>query len=381
MRTEKKKYIIHLPRWYPDKKNPQNGIFVRKHILSVKSYGNIVLYASPTNNKSLLESKMDVARQGNTTHFIYYYRSANKLTNIIRYAVGIIHCYRLAVKVYGPPSIIHAHILLRTYVLAFLMSRLLKIPYIISEHWSGYHYGVFEKKSLLYKGLTRLCFKNASAVTVVSQRLKDDIRKQRLAEPNKIEVIPNVVELPTLRKKKKKESIKMLTIADLRDDIKNISSIINVFSALNFPMAEYHIIGDGKDAQNLKKLANEKGVLDKTVFFHGEFSNEKVLSTLHEYDFLVVNSLYETFGLVVPEALAAGLPVICTKNGCPESVQTEKNGIFINAESEKELEMAIRTMLGTFKKYNTAEIRGQLTAEFGFDIIGNKFETIYKKIG
>ncbi len=48
-------------------------------------------------------------------------------------------------------------------------------------------------------------------------------------------------------------------------------------------------------------------------------------------------SEYETFGVVLVEALALGKPVIATKCGGPESIVTPEVGYLISKNSEKEM--------------------------------------------
>lgn len=69
--------------------------------------------------------------------------------------------------------------------------------------------------------------------------------------------------------------------------------------------AELHIVGDGPERKALENVATGKSV----AFYGAEFGNRKI-SLLHSFDCLVLYSWYESWGLVVNEALASGIPVI-----------------------------------------------------------------------
>lgn len=68
---------------------------------------------------------------------------------------------------------------------------------------------------------------------------------------------------------------------------------------------ELHIIGDGEERDRIKSLA-----LNKRIVFHGKVYGEKKIELLHSVDCLVLYSYYESWGLVINEALASGIPVI-----------------------------------------------------------------------
>lgn len=89
---------------------------------------------------------------------------------------------------------------------------------------------------------------------------------------------------------------------------------------------ELHIAGDGKDMQRLKARCEERGV---PAVFHG-FVKQKDLARLYgTVDCLVLPSdARETWGLVVNEAMAAGLPVVVSDAaGCVEDlVMDGENG-------------------------------------------------------
>jgi glycogen(starch) synthase len=83
------------------------------------------------------------------------------------------------------------------------------------------------------------------------------------------------------------------------------------------PALTLTLVGDGELRPQLEKRAAELGVAE-AVTFAGAVSPARALRMMHRHDLLVHPSRYETFGVVVVEAVAAGLPVIVTRCGGPE---------------------------------------------------------------
>ena len=104
-------------------------------------------------------------------------------------------------------------------------------------------------------------------------------------------------------------------------------------------------VGDGAELNALKALSSVRG-LDH-VHFLG-FKNQSELPTLYAMaDIFVLPSYAETWGLVVNEAMACGLPVIASKNvGCvPDLIDEGVTGYSFGAGNVAELSMRILSCL------------------------------------
>jgi glycogen(starch) synthase len=74
------------------------------------------------------------------------------------------------------------------------------------------------------------------------------------------------------------------------------------------------IAGKGSYLDDLQDLARRLGVADR-VRFAGFVPDDELVGLLHRADVAVVPSLYEPFGIVALEALAAGTPVVASATG------------------------------------------------------------------
>ncbi|MDO9582611.1 MAG: glycosyltransferase [Desulfomicrobium sp.] len=101
------------------------------------------------------------------------------------------------------------------------------------------------------------------------------------------------------------------------------------------PEVKFTIVGDGPLADRVRQA--------RAVSFRGWLSSHDVRQTMGKSAYLVVPSLwYETFGLVVVEAYACGLPVIASRHGAlAEIVEDGVTGILFDPGSVAALAEAL----------------------------------------
>ena len=382
MQQSEQKKIFHLPRWYPHELDPQQGVFIEKHIKASSGwFDHSVLFAY--SKKGVKEPKTELTNQNNVlTVKLRYPKSSNIFRNLYRYIKNFRLGFKLLVKEKGKPDLIHVHVLLRTGLLGWFYAKRLGIPYVVTEHWSGYLTGAFEQKPFLYRKASLFVLKHAAKITVVSSAIKTEMTLKGIPE-EKIEIIPNVVECSPKETTKpaKDKKIIMLSVADLVDDIKKISDVIKVLAEIKkAPPFEYRIIGDGPDRKKLETLAESKGLLNTKVFFLGRKTNHEVLDYLQKCSFLIMNSATETFSVVTAEALLSGKPVVATRCGGPEQFVNLSNGILINPGHPEELKKAIEKMMVTFKDYDPERLKNSVADRFSTSKIGLQFKKIYDKV-
>lgn len=97
-----------------------------------------------------------------------------------------------------------------------------------------------------------------------------------------------------------------------------------------YPIAELHVAGDAAMA-GLLKAGNQ-------VHIHGKLAHDQLSKLLPQMDCLVLPSRLESFGMVVVEALAAGVPVIVSDHaGSSEAIRADENGWVVPAGDEDAL--------------------------------------------
>lgn len=106
------------------------------------------------------------------------------------------------------------------------------------------------------------------------------------------------------------------------------------------------LVGEGPDEQKLKALVKELAV--QQVVFAGAIDYNAIPSYYASADVFVMPTLEDNWSLVVPEAMACGLPVLCSKyNGCyPELIDEGGNGWVFDPLDEGDGHRAMKKFLG-----------------------------------
>ncbi|MEM2338894.1 MAG: glycosyltransferase, partial [Nitrososphaerales archaeon] len=228
---------------------------------------------------------------------------------------------------FGRPDIIHAHSALWGGEIALYISKVLKIPYVITEHSSIYARDLVKSWQEPY---LRRIFENASLVIGVSSRLLEDISKY--FNHKNFDSVLNVVDtdyftLPTV--KRKKDPFKFLSIA-LLSPKKGMDILIRAFyeAFRDVDDVVLEIGGDGPSRPILESLVKELKMEEKIKFL-GMLDRYQVRENMWRANVFVLPSYYETFGVVLIEAMATGLPVIATRCGGPEDFVNPKEGSFV----------------------------------------------------
>lgn len=161
----------------------------------------------------------------------------------------------------------------------------------------------------------------ADHIISVSKKTLDDIPFKQLFK-SKTHVIYNG--LPTLefldratareRLGIREDEPQIVTVAEL-SGTKNHAYLLRALSAYSKPF-HYHVIGEGREENNLRKLVHEYS-LDGKVSFHGHVVD--AYKYLKAFDLFILPSKTEALAYVVQEACQAGIPVIASRvGGLPE---------------------------------------------------------------
>lgn len=117
---------------------------------------------------------------------------------------------------------------------------------------------------------------------------------------------------------------------------KNLSFLLRGVAELKRrigPCFRVMVIGNGSEAETLRRQAVELGI-EEDVVFTGAVPNTEVRHYLHAADAFLFASKSETQGIVLLEAMAAGCPVVAVKaSGVVDVVRSGENG-FMTGESE-----------------------------------------------
>lgn len=125
-------------------------------------------------------------------------------------------------------------------------------------------------------------------------------------------------------------------------------SICREYENVRFLLAGNHTIPlkNNKTAKELFQSSYTE--LDNKVKFLGEVNEETKNQLLQECDIFVVPSRYESFGLVLLEAMQLGKPIVGTRvGGMKEIINNDNIGLLVEPENAEELVNALTTLINS----------------------------------
>ena len=375
--------ILKITSWYPSKVSPLLGVFVQDQAKALAKLGmdvgvlyvdmdlrNTIKKINHHRNGILFEEEcgVNVFR----SHGLFppkIYKSI--FLKWISFFDSLFEEYE---KRFGLPDILHAHNYQAGYAAMFLSSKY-NIPYVITEHSSifltrgieGWRKEIFEES-----------FRKTSKIISVSQGLKNSLSKYYSKE---ITVIPNLIdtELFSIKHEKTNDKIQLISVGDLIP-IKGFDFLIKAFSHIKSPIKkklQLTIIGNGSEKKKLKNLILSLGE-QKNIFLLGEVSRTDVAAKMRDSDMYILSSLKETFGVVVIEAMAVGLPILSTKCVGPENIIPEFAGFFITPGNESALTEGIEKMYTIYHKKSPDKIRNYVLENFDEKVIAKRLVETYQ---
>lgn len=222
-------------------------------------------------------------------------------------------------------DLLHANFAMPDGIATGLLARKLDIPYIITEH-QGSLKDLLAKKAL--RQLFLNAYREAYKVITVSERIRKTILEADPALSN-VKVIPNGIDIKLFQPiTSAPKSIHRLIYIGNLVETKGVHILLKAIQLLADPDIRLSIVGEGAYSAKLKRLCLEYG-LERQVIFLGEKTPEEVAQLLADHDALVHPSFIESFGIVVLEALAVGIPVLATYNGGSEYILKPEHGVLV----------------------------------------------------
>lgn len=377
--------ILFLASWYPNKLDTQNGNFIQQHARAVSKVCNVfVLHAvSRIQEKDfLIENNFNE----NVLEVVVYYKRRKsfvfnlaKKKNIQKQAYQ--RGYKEIVKQVEQIDLVHLNVIFTAGLFALYLKRKYKIPFVITEHWTGFLKTNPLKINYLEEYYIKKIARNASYICPVSDDLKNAIVDFGIK--GKFKVIPNVVntQLFFLKAKNATSRIKILHVSSLKNEHKNIFGILNVLKHTSENRDDFMltIIGDGDINPILNYI--KKINLDK------EFVQVKdkqplaiIAKEMQDHDFFLLFSNYENLPCVIAESLVCGLPVLSSNVGGISEMINDKNGVLVEPLNEEQLRVKLDYMLNSFHLFNRKIIATEAAEKYNYEAVSQQFLNIYKKV-
>jgi glycosyltransferase involved in cell wall biosynthesis len=226
--------------------------------------------------------------------------------------------------------------------------RALGIPVILHLHAAQLHH-FYQRLPSILKALTRWVFSIANCCLVLGTASRQFVSETLKVPSQKIQIITNGVPEPTLPRRQPslgKDTIQQILFVGNLSARKGVSDLLEALALPGFDTLRVKVtLAGGGDLAAYQAQARRLG-LEEWVHFSGWSNQAQVAQLMAHADVLVLPSYDEGLPLVILEALANGVAVVCTPVGEIPSVLTDnENASFVQAGDLKGIAAALQKVL------------------------------------
>lgn len=389
--SKDRKYILWLPSWYPTDLTPYDGDFIQRHARSVSRFIPVQVFhvIRDRERKWTRSVRMVEKVQGGLTETILYYASPrfpvpflDKLFSQWKFMWLYRRTLRKLFQEKGFPDLVHLHVVYKAGLIARWINKRWGIPFVLTEQWTLH---LPEAKPNLFdipyaeQHLISRIMDHTELVLPVSKYLGKAMKQHW---PHiRFEVVPNVVDHSIFKpaeKKGKEEILKLVHISTLSYQ-KDPESLFAALSKLKQKGVAFRLDLFGPDSEQVHRLILENRLEDQ-VLFHGEKPQPVLAATLAQADALILYSRYETFGCVIIEAHACGIPVVVPDTPLMQEIVTPGlNGILVKPHDPSALAEALEKLAKKEMAFNPEMIR-ESSLKYGMEKVGKQYVAIYAQL-
>ena len=292
----------------------------------------------------------------------------------------------------GGFDIVHTHSS-KAGILGRLAAWLARVPVIVhTVHGWGFHDQMWAPQRWLFIRLERWAASISDKLIVVSDVTKDKGLREKIGTPEQFVTIYSGVEptesnCPAFDPAKKRRELGIppdspligtvgrLSPQKAPDDL--LAAARKVIHAI--PEAKFLIVGDGPLRKQVEQSIRAMGFCE-SILLTGIRDDVPELMTL--FDVFVLASRWEGLPRVIPQAMAAGKPVVCTNvDGNSEAVTDGVNGFVVPPRDPEALCNAILTLLRNPSLIKTMGFEGRRRAAiFGASVMVEAIEALYQTL-
>lgn len=265
--------------------------------------------------------------------------------------------------------LVHTHHRMAAFYIRLLQMRHPKLIHVYTAH------NVFKDKLPLYK----FALGKAHAIAVgeaVNENLKADVGiKETAVIYNGVlmkesqDMVAEIAQTP---------GVKIGCIARLSEQ-KGLPYLIQAMSLVTNPSVSLFIVGDGELKNDLINQTKELDLEDR-IHFLGYRSD--VVECINSFDFCVLPSVFEGFGLVAIEAFMNSKTLVATDIPGLNEVVTNKNGILVPAKDPAALASAIDklAMDATLRQELASQAKKDYENKFSYPLFLENYRELYREL-
>ena len=274
----------------------------------------------------------------------------------------------------------HAHLPQAELLLASTKN----VPVVISRHFGGQFYP--KAPRLISLALSRLATRRAVQIVAISNFVLEYLKSSGEISTNKpVNVVHYGFDTVEFRRRiaaqntnppVTKRTVKFGTLSRLswEKDLETMILGFEIYNNESIGESQLEIFGDGIERDALAGLVKSLN-LSERVRFMGR--TENVPEALSQLDFFILSSRFEGFGMVLLEAMAAGLPIVCSRIPAALEVLGENGAaVFFSPGDPRELALALEKVQGTNQESREREQQIRLD-QFGSKKMSREIMEIY----
>jgi len=299
----------------------------------------------------------------------------------------ILDAYEIAKNIYWPDKfdLIVCQDPFLTGLAGWLIKKRFKVPLLIHFHgdfWQNKYWLRERWFNPIFLFLSKFLVDGADGIRVVSSGIRDKLIKAGVSEKN-IRIIPTPVDLEKFKKFDEKKvrnfrekhhpNRKVIINVGRKDPSKDYKTL---YKAIELVYQDYKKLAfwqmGNKDYLREKIKADENLILTST----GKTDQKELINYYQASDVYVSSSCHESFGKVLVEAMACGLPVVATATtGSKEIIKDGVNGFLVPIGDNQTLARKILFLLNNPERAKEMGLMGK-------KIVKERFEQgkIIKKI-
>lgn len=351
------KKILHITNWYPNKWNDVEALFIKEQFDFFSEVSNAkLLHVQVVEGDKWFKYERVSCSNKETGYYITTRIKTFRIIELLTTFLLFWALFRSKVKQY---DILHFHIAYPLLTYYYLWKKIIKIPLIISEHWSAYHFNFFMPKETKKLDRMKNIFHQGLAVITVSKALLDDIQTFSGTKEFPAYVIPNVIDLNVYNYKEQPRTNDKprFFIVNLWRSIKNPYPMLEAFSKLAKEDVDFElrIGGYGPILDDMKNFVDEHGLHEK-ISFLGKMYKEEIAKEMNEADAYLFASEYETFSVVCAQALSCGCPLIGPALPAIMEYAGIDDMIMLNSNDVEGWEVALKSFINMKEDFNHRSI-------------------------
>lgn len=280
------------------------------------------------------------------------------------------------------PDVIHVHFAVPAGALAWMLSRLSGVPYVLTAHLGDVPGGVPEKTGKWFRWVypfTPFIWRGAKQVIAVSEFTRQLALRHY---PVDIQVIPNGVDLQNLHPGDiRVNHPPRIVFAGRFMAQKNPVGVVEALAGLQDLPWECAMLGDGPLFADVKRAIANHG-LEERFTLPGWVTPEKVIEWLAKGDLLFMPSLSEGLPVVGVQALAMGLAIAASRvGGFMDLVVNGENGCLFSPHDPQEIMRNLRSLLENRDFLRRARLRSrELAHAFDVTSVVDRYENILNEV-